>query len=131
MSYKIEKGVPIPPKFANESPFPLRDLKVGDSFVVTKKEASTLKRAVGNYKYHNPGWKYSTRTQPDGGVRVWCLALPDGASTAPAEPPTLRPGRASVERSLASDSGAENPVAAKLREISGKTKPSVHHHGSR
>lgn len=136
MSYVIEKGVPIPEKLAvRKGRFPLREMKAGDSIGVGPTEKTALISAAGNFRLRNPGWSYTRRNLKDGGVRIWCTAVADGKNAAPAKAPTPRPPRASCPGTPpppeAENQVAENPVAAKLRQLCGKTKPSVHTHRPR
>lgn len=111
--------------------FRLHEMAVGDSIGVGPEEGKALANAAFNYKRRTPGWNYTRRTLDEGHVRIWCTGVPggNGAQLPPPLPP--RPARAATERTREAESAAENPVAAKLRQIAGKTKPSVHHHGSR
>ena len=83
MPFKIEKGIPVP-RAANapggrDSIFPLRELKVGDSFFVpcAKKEmAKTQQRlttAIYNWARKRKGFKGTTRRMAKG-IRVWRIA---------------------------------------------------------
>jgi hypothetical protein len=62
----IEKGVPTPPRAA----YPYRDMKPGDSIVVTGKWAHS---AAHNWA-RMTGWQFTMRRQDSNSVRVWRVA---------------------------------------------------------
>jgi hypothetical protein len=71
--YKIDKGVPIPPRKSANAKYPFREMEVGDSFHVAGNSQLLLKRmrsacSWAQSKY--PETKYTVRTT-DTGVRVW------------------------------------------------------------
>jgi len=69
--YKIDKNYAIPPLM--RSKFPFREMKVGDSFFVPKKEkvpTSNVRCAAESWKKSHPGFTYASRTV-EGGLRVW------------------------------------------------------------
>ena len=74
--YKIEKDVPIP-TFRKISRYPLRDLKVGDSFVVPVNEAKVIRSAINRvHRTTKKTFHFITRTVNGRGragkqLRVW------------------------------------------------------------
>ena len=54
--------------------FPLRALAVGESFAVPEDLAAKVRMAASNFKRSNLGWNYTTRSLPNGGVRLWRTA---------------------------------------------------------
>lgn len=71
--YKVEKGIPIPPRNSMNTKYPFADMDVGDSFKVMGDSPTLLKRmrsacSWAQNKY--PTTKFSVRTI-DKGVRVW------------------------------------------------------------
>lgn len=99
MTFKIEKGVPVPPRKGaiGESLYPFADMSPGDSFVVqaTKERPSAKLRsrltgaACAWAKRRAPGSRFATRVEPDGNVRIWMLSRP--ASLAPTARPSAPP----------------------------------------
>lgn len=71
MQYKIERGIPIPPRNrgTRDPKYPFRDLRVGDSFYVPNKKVQDLSR-VAQYWAHKDNTKFSFRSIDDG-VRCW------------------------------------------------------------
>ena len=75
-SYKIEKNVPLP-VFRKISRYPLRDLKVGDSFVVPVSEAKVIRSAINRvHRTTKKTFHFITRTVNGRGragkqLRVW------------------------------------------------------------
>ena len=75
-SYKIEKNVPVP-TFRKISRYPLRDLKVGDSFVVPVSEAKVIRSAINRvHRTTKKTFHFITRTVNGRGragkqLRVW------------------------------------------------------------
>ena len=66
---RIESNIPIPPRKAGYSKYPLGDMRVGDSFE-TDEPQWRVAAAVCNYgKRH--GKKFSTRTLSSTAVGVW------------------------------------------------------------
>lgn len=142
--YVIQKGVPIPGvQRRREGRFPLADMEVGDLLAVERADVKPLMAAMNYLCYRkngSTGWKFTRRTTEGGGLMVWCTARPKSAvpalapkdaglpavSAAPPMP-KIPPPRAPE----AENPEAGNPVAAKLRQISKQTKPSVHRHGPR
>lgn len=75
MTYKIDKGIPMPDPTRNRPTkrYPIRDMKVGDSFIIPTKE---LPKHVGQSVRNSAGYygrKVSVR-KVKGGVRVWRTA---------------------------------------------------------
>lgn len=75
--FEIESNIPVPAARGKESPYPFRQMAVGDSFFcpVGEMTAAQLSRklssAAGSYaRIDGTGKKFSTRAG-DGGVRVW------------------------------------------------------------
>ena len=74
--YRIEKNIPIPGR-VKVAKFPLLKMDVGDSFVVTLKEAQSLRSAIfTQHKKSNSKMKWITRTVTGRGragkqIRVW------------------------------------------------------------
>ena len=75
--YRVERGVPLPKKHGHPK-FPLRKMRVGDSFVVpVEQHRAVITAASRAGKRH--GRKYTTRLSQDlagkvVGVRVWRTA---------------------------------------------------------
>lgn len=67
MSYKIEKGIKPPSK----TTYPFEGMDVGDSFLVTGTHQGVVSACACAYARKFPLLKFTTRTQPDGSVRVW------------------------------------------------------------
>ena len=69
--YQIEKGIPMP-EGKPGSKYPFDGMKVGDSFLVPRKDRSCVSSAATAYskKY---GTKFSMRTV-DGVLRIWRIA---------------------------------------------------------
>ena len=67
--FEIEKGVPMP-HGGRALKYPIADMKVGDSFVIPHLSVNSACRMATS-----PGWRkfgrFSVRTLPEGGVRVW------------------------------------------------------------
>ncbi|HQT38382.1 MAG TPA: hypothetical protein PK231_03080 [Acidocella sp.] len=69
------KTLPIPPTHnRKKSGFPVNDLKVGQCFDVPQKVVGSARAAAIRMKNTIPGWDYTTRTLPDGTVRIWRTA---------------------------------------------------------
>ena len=75
MTFKIEAGIPLPPQqriAGRTSPYPLRQMKQGDSFFVPggKKIIQRVQSATSSFgKKHNI--RFALRVVKDEGVRVW------------------------------------------------------------
>jgi hypothetical protein len=80
----IEKGIPIPkgPGRAEkgQSKYPLADMEVGDSFLVTEAKTSGFSGTFDNFRIRHPdkaAWRFSTRTVQHEGqkaIRIWRVA---------------------------------------------------------
>lgn len=77
MNYKVESGVPIPPRESNKMgaprKYPFWSMRVGDSFFVPKVGANTMNGAIG-YVQKKTGYVFTRRSViEDGvsGVRIW------------------------------------------------------------
>lgn len=78
MSYKIEKGIPMPTKNAwKDHPYPWDSIEVGDSFLMEEKEDGEILRArvwasFCAFRRQNSKFKMKIRTMklPEG-LRVW------------------------------------------------------------
>lgn len=66
--FKIEKGIPIPPK-PNYTKYPWRDMDVGDSFYVAGKTIHTIRGSMVNAN-KRINREFVARQEGDG-VRVW------------------------------------------------------------
>jgi len=75
---KIEKNVPMPVRARGaESPYPLLEMKVGDSFLIRcadKKEAEKRRMNVANAACHLRKWRAPTH----GAFRITTKILPEG-----------------------------------------------------
>ena len=71
MTYKIEKGIPMTkPRAIRERKYPIREMKVGDSFLIPEKDLiQSQSQSVRTIASEN-GYKVAVR-KVDGGVRVW------------------------------------------------------------
>jgi len=67
--YKIESGIPQPPSLSGRKKYPLREMEVGDSFVVDADQHTRLMSAVAYFGKRN-NRKYSIR-KVDGSLRCW------------------------------------------------------------
>jgi len=69
MTFKIEKGIPIPTKFRNSGiAATMRAMEVGDSFVAPGKNSSI--RSNMAYITRRTGRKFVARQEGEG-VRIW------------------------------------------------------------
>lgn len=75
MTFKIQKGIPLPepPEYRG---MPLRDMEVGDSFVVglpgeqvSSVEAKPYRQAYASFA-QNSGYRFRSR-KVEGGIRIW------------------------------------------------------------
>lgn len=66
---KIEKGIPMPQRFQRGSWLVIKDMAIGDSFVVDAGKRASI---CGYGKRYN--MKLSTRKIDDTKIRVWRLA---------------------------------------------------------
>jgi hypothetical protein len=68
MEYKIEKGIPIPPRRCGRKPrYPFGQMEIGDSVIV---EIISGARAATTYGRRH-GKKFQSEKQADGKYRVW------------------------------------------------------------
>lgn len=80
--YKIESNVPMPEPLYWRSKYPLRQMKIGDSFFIpgkTLKERTRCTVAGAWFSKRNPEYKFTTRTVMESGikgVRVWRVEKP-------------------------------------------------------
>lgn len=68
MTFKIEKDVPLSPRYRHGN-YPYRDMQVGDSFFVPDKAPRHISHSYTRAGYAL-GFKFSAR-KVDGGCRVW------------------------------------------------------------
>lgn len=71
---KIEKGVPIPSSKRGIPGGGFREsMEVGDSYLCPSgtKQSSASSSAIRWAKDRGYKWKFTTRQQPDGTIRVW------------------------------------------------------------
>lgn len=75
--FEIESNIPVPAARGKESPYPFRQMAVGDSFfcpvgelTLTQLGRKLSSAAVSYARADGTGKKFSTRAG-DGGVRVW------------------------------------------------------------
>ena len=86
MTFKIDKGIPVPPKQGSRGcPYPWDEMQAGDSFSVAVPEGRDAAKyghqIVGSgrnwAKHHAPGAKFTVRSESNGkAVRVWMVARP-------------------------------------------------------
>lgn len=72
MTYKIETGVPTPPRAQKRRKYPLGDMSVGDSFFVPGGDSQTIGASWRRFKPK----LFTARTVTENGikgVRVWRL----------------------------------------------------------
>lgn len=65
--FKIEIGIPMPRAVTK---FPLLDMRVGDSFLVSKDGAYQLHNAIAAHHSKKLGFRFKTKSIGDG-VRCW------------------------------------------------------------
>ncbi len=70
---EIEKGVPVPTQPINNV-YSFGAMEIGDSFILDQAQTDRVRPAASVYKRRHPGWDYTSRTQPDGSVRIWRTA---------------------------------------------------------
>lgn len=71
--FKIEKGIPQPARNGCTK-YPLRQMKVGESFFVGEStNASVVRSNIALFSKRNPDYKFSTRKEGTG-IRVWRIA---------------------------------------------------------
>jgi hypothetical protein len=68
--YKIEKGIPIPPREGRPPKFPFREMNVGESFLLDRpmKNASPL---IHSYKKKLFNKDFTARTVGENQTRIW------------------------------------------------------------
>lgn len=67
----IEKEVPIPTPGRKGAPiYPFAQMKIGDSFLLSKKLGSAAKSSAYKYAAEHLGFRFSARDLPEG-VRIW------------------------------------------------------------
>ena len=72
---KIESGVPFP-RARGSKLYPLREMKIGDSFKVPDKaNLSSIRCIVDRFSKNNREYKFTVR-KSEGGHRVWRVANP-------------------------------------------------------
>lgn len=69
--FKIEKGIPTPPRRSTKKIYPFSEMEVGDSFLAEKRTVG--RAAIGFAKHHKNGWKFALRKDGDG-FRIWRIA---------------------------------------------------------
>lgn len=69
MEIKIEKGIPIPTK--RSVVFPLKQMEIGDSFIVDMKEGTLKAYLSEQNKSEGHVYKFRFNKQEDGRIRVW------------------------------------------------------------
>lgn len=70
--FSIEKNIPISPQFRpKRAKYPLRQMKIGDSFVFTKKNKKGLESAVSHFAKRNEGYFFIIRALDDNYFRCW------------------------------------------------------------
>jgi hypothetical protein len=77
MSYKIDKGIPMPVPTGSPCKYPFKDMVVGDSFLVPEADAKNLHARIQSRANHLRasirGYKLAVR-RVDGGRRVWRIS---------------------------------------------------------
>lgn len=68
MSYKIESGIPVP-KMSKPMKYPLSEMKIGESFLVTDKKIANLRAYIYNIS-KKMGMKFKVMATEEG-IRVW------------------------------------------------------------
>lgn len=72
MQYTIEKNVPFPPPKNSKAIYPFQYMEIGDSFVCSDKNLSTVSSAA-QYAKRKFNYKFTIRKQAVG-HRVWRIA---------------------------------------------------------
>lgn len=68
---EIESNVPVPPPTRKDAKqYPFADMKIGDSFVVLKKDGGAARARAYKYGADHPGFKFTAREVPEG-CRIW------------------------------------------------------------
>ena len=70
MDFVIEKGIPMS---RTNNKFPLKQMEIGDSFVVPLERTIALRMAIQRLKLSNSKLKFATRTDGNG-VRAFRVA---------------------------------------------------------
>jgi hypothetical protein len=71
---KIDRDVPLAPRGNSRvSKYPFADMNIGDSFLFPSHRKVTAAGAVCAYARKRTGFKFATRTTPEG-VRCWRIA---------------------------------------------------------
>jgi hypothetical protein len=71
MTYKIDKGIPLPKSPIQGSKYPFREMEIDDSvFFEDQYHSITSIRSAITYARKSTGWEFTTRKQK-GGIRVW------------------------------------------------------------
>ena len=73
--YKIEKNIPIPPSHKS-SHFPLADMEIGDSFLISLSKVAAIRNAITRLQKKSKDYKFVTRTVSGRGrkgkqLRIW------------------------------------------------------------
>lgn len=75
MTIKIDKGIPIPPRLNNggrPAAYPFSEMQVGDSFVYSGNSKAAI--STTSAASRRLGFKFTTRVEGDGLVRIWRIA---------------------------------------------------------
>ena len=70
--FKIDKGIPVPPKRGRVPKYPWREMEVGNSFFVPGMKIGAAGSRAASAKKAT-GWTFRCRSE-DGGVRFWRTA---------------------------------------------------------
>lgn len=74
---QIDKNIPIPPRPTlpgRPSKYPFAEMEVGDSFATDKPCRGTTISGSINFAAKKLGYKFTSRKQADGTIRVWRIA---------------------------------------------------------
>ena len=69
MTLKIEKNIPFPTR--GKSKYPIKELEVGDSFLVDASQRPSITAMLCRIYRNDPDKRYTTRTVSAGKIRVW------------------------------------------------------------
>ncbi len=85
---KIEKNVPIPQGSEPEKYAFLKDMKVGDSVVMTSRERNNLYSygRIYRYKFMSRAIKNNKKLWGEGMLRVWLIKKPKRGNVPPSPP---------------------------------------------
>lgn len=72
--FKIEKEIPIPDFAFSRSKYPLKDMKIGDSFFVSSESLNGARSSCYNFSKIHKDYKFITRKENDG-CRVWRVSV--------------------------------------------------------